>query len=683
MLAREFYRDAIKNASKYCRAAGYFSSSVFSVARGEFADFFENGGSVELVCGPFLSPADLDAICDGLLKPSEWVGRPVPNGQCGDLLRWALACGRFHIKIAFIAGHENVLYHEKFGVFFDGDRPVGAYEGSANETRSGFWGNFERVVTFSGDSELAREHRRQLATEFDLLWDDQTQGLSVLPIEDAIRQNLIVLTSSMSGASESPTVKSTVSRRVGMPPEILRRPSRLVLRDYQSEAVNGWLTADGCGILEMATGSGKTITALTAVTSVFEQCGPPLVIVIVAPLLHLVEQWATEATAFGLDPIQCGSHALNWEQYARAAVHRCNSGQRPVVSLVATNATFMSTRFKEILASVSVRTVLVADEVHNLGAGQLANALPTRVSLRLGLSATPERWHDPIGNQKLRDYFGNVVFQFTLRDALSHIPPVLTPYRYYPILVDLDDDEQEEYLDLTRAIGRCMSSTDMDSIGPLAKSLLIKRSRILASARNKLTALSEQMQPHAASIHNLIYCGDSSVEFSDSELDSGDSRMMRQIDAVTSLVGHGMKMSTAQFTASTSTAERTSLLKRFAAVEIQVLVAIHCLDEGVDIPSITRAFILASSTNPRQFIQRRGRILRRAPGKESAEIYDFVIRPPSLECRSSDPAFQIGRKLVQRELAMVSEFAQLALNGPEARLVLLPLLKEWNLLHIV
>jgi DNA phosphorothioation system restriction enzyme len=466
-------------------------------------------------------------------------------------------------------------------------------------------------------------------------------------------------------------------------PESLILPARFVLHDYQVDAIRTWFENNGKGILEMATGTGKTYTAIAATTKLFQQVGGPLAIIIVAPYIHLVEQWADESRKFGLSPICCFGTWTNWHEFAEAAVYRANQGTRSLVSLAVTNATFCSNRFQQLLDKIRIRTVLIADEVHNLGAPKLATALPDRISLRVGLSATPTRWLDADGTDRLAAYFGKVVFTFGLKEALLHDPPVLVPYRYHPVLVDLDDDEQEQYLELTAAIARCLSDLDAGVIGDMAKMLLIKRSRLIASARQKLPLLRDAIAPYKGSLHSLVYCGDSSVEFEDTDDPSSEDPIVgRQIDAVTAILGHDLGMAVAQFTADTPQVDRPTILNQFARGDLQALVAIRCLDEGVNVPNISRAFILASSTNPRQFIQRRGRILRRAEGKSSADIFDFCVRPPRASSLVSDPAFKAGRRLIQTEMRRVAEFAALAQNGPQARLKLLPLLKEWNLLHL-
>jgi superfamily II DNA or RNA helicase len=314
--------------------------------------------------------------------------------------------------------------------------------------------------------------------------------------------------------------------------------------------------------------------------------------------------------------------------------------------------------------------VLVADEVHNLGAAKLAEQLPNNFKLRLGLSATPERWFDDEGTQRLKRYFGPVLEpRLGLREAITI--GALTPYRYYPVLVELTDDEREEYLSLSAKIARLYSGDEEGLNSPALTALLLQRARLIGAAANKLNELRRIGAQHRTATHMLFYCGDGQVESPE------DDAFRRQVDEVTRILGVELGIKVAPYTAATEMEERDTLREDLAAGRIQGLVAIRCLDEGVDIPSVRTAVLLASSTNPRQFIQRRGRVLRRAEGKEFAEIYDMIVVPP-MEARSSNSE----RSLLKKELTRFAEFADLALNAGTARAVVLKLQKTFHLLDI-
>ncbi len=690
ILLESFYKRSLSQAAGYRRAAGFFSSSVFQAAEEEFIDFFRRGGAMELICSPLFNGPDVRPLWDGLYADKEWRARPIDDvrsvassRRARWMLAWAVANRRLEIRIAVVLKGQQAIYHEKIGLFDLGGGGLLAFEGSANESASAYVGNYERVVVHGRHNGRAR-FAEMVRQNYERLWANETPGLEVISLHEALRRRVIQARSDR--MVEKPEDEKTTSALPEVPPEMLRLPPRLQIRDYQEGALSGWFKAGGLGIFAMATGTGKTITALATLEALFRKVGPPLVIIIVAPYLNLVRQWIGVARTFGLDPINCSGPRAGWAATADAALFLVNSGTRPVLSFVTTNSTFAESAFQDLLGRIQVRTVLVADEVHNLGARALQRALPARVRLRLGLSATPERWMDEEGTQAIRDYFGDVVFALSLEGALQLRPPVLTPYAYHPVLVPLDDDEREQYLRITRQLGRLMVDPTAENLSDMALALLLKRARLVACARGKLTVFEQIIAPYRDTSFNLVYCGDGRVEVESVSARAvagvPETDVVRQVEAVAQVLGHGLGMNVATYTAETSGEDREVILRDFSEGRKNALVAIRCLDEGIDIPQVRRAFILASSTNPQQFIQRRGRVLRRAEGKDSAEIFDFVVVPPLDEISQGTAEYTVLRRLVSREMARVVEFARLAENGPQAQAKLLPMLSKLRLMHL-
>ncbi len=314
--------------------------------------------------------------------------------------------------------------------------------------------------------------------------------------------------------------------------------------------------------------------------------------------------------------------------------------------------------------------MLIGDEVHNLGSKQLLSSLPNSVPYRLGLSATPERWYDDTGTQELFAYFGPVLQpEFTLKDGLDC--GALVSYYYKPVFVELTDDEAYRYSGLSDKIGKFLSSGEnLDDPSPAFQALLMKRARLLATAENKGVLLREEMKSRLDTAHTLFYCGDGSVETSDGE-------MIRHIDEICRILGRELGYRVDTYTAEDSLLAREELQRDFERGALQGLVAIRCLDEGVDLPVIKTAFILASSSNPRQFIQRRGRILRPHPSKQVAEIFDFIVLPPSDVMN-----YDTERGMLRRELARYVEFADLAKNSGKARALIVDLQAKYGLFDL-
>lgn len=680
-LVADFYLPCLRAAAEYDRAVGYFTSGALALAAPALPSFLANGGRMRLVASPRLTQEEVEAMAAGYERRDELVARalrreletselPDPVRDTLSCLSWLIAHERLDVRIALLAdaGAPGV-YHEKLGVFRDADGTRVAFQGSANETVGGLVNNFESVLVFSSTRPGDATAVDQLDRDFEALWHRRIPSLEIVDLPDAARRALIELYAP-DRAERLVAAARRGPRRAQLPPE-------LDLREYQRRAMAAWFGARGRGTLAMATGTGKTITALAIAVRLAEErarAGEGLAIVVLCPYQHLVVQWAREAERFGLDPLCCFRGRHTWEAELRTRLLELKGGAHGTLMAVATNATFASAPFAEVLADLPPASLLVADEMHNLGAPKLREALPEHLLFRLGLSATPERHHDTVGTAALARYFGDVVFELGLAEAIRM--RALTPYRYHPVVVELDDDELEQYLELSQLIGRRMAIAGDDPDGDdQLMGLLIRRARLTASARAKIPRLVELLGAQPASTHSLVYCGDGRVTSDDGD----DAHDRRQVEAVVHALGQGLGMAVNRYTADVDVGRRDELRERFAAGELNALVAIRCLDEGVDIPETRQAWILASSTNPRQFVQRRGRVLRRAAGKDVADVYDFIVVPPATEDEHVDPA---ERRLMARELERVMEFAGLARNGGEALAALRDLRARYNLLHL-
>jgi DNA phosphorothioation system restriction enzyme len=690
-LLLDFYIPCLHEATHYCRAVGYFTSSVLSLAARGLRSFIDNRGQMRLVASPYFNSEDVEAIKQGYKRRDVVIGEALQRGLAFGVdsevvrdrlgfLAWMIGEGMLDIKIAVLEEGESVgLYHEKIGIFEDRSGNRVAFTGSANESAGGLLSNFESLQVFRSWVNSDSDRISPLLGDFDDLWNNRTRSLGVYEFPEAVRRELLKFRPTSLPAADPEEEPNTIdlplgSRNLGYP----KAPKDLEIRDYQREAVEKWFAANGRGLLRMATGTGKTLTALALVTQLYralQKENRRLVTVVVCPFKHLVSQWGEEAAKFNILPIKCMESRQAWIGQFTESLAAVRDGHFPFLLAITTISTFQGEAFQDALQRIRGDFLLVADEVHNMGSTNLRQCLPENAAFRLGLSATPERWFDEAGTQSLLDYFGSVVYELGLAEAISI--GALTKYDYFPHLVEFTPEELSDYLDISAQIARLSAIGSSDSDGDMAddrvKILLIKRGALIGMARNKLPALVEVLTPFRDSTHNLVYCGSGNVEISDDE-------SMRQVDAVVGLLGNDLRMRVNSYTAETYLEERDELRKQFADGDLQALVAIRCLDEGVDIPETRRAFILASSTNPKQFIQRRGRILRRAKGKTLAEIHDFLVTPPA-DSISGD-LFSVERKLLRRELLRVIEFAKLAANGPQAMDSLLPLRSRFNLLDV-
>jgi len=411
----------------------------------------------------------------------------------------------------------------------------------------------------------------------------------------------------------------------------------------------------------MATGSGKTIVALAIAAELYRKIGLQVLLVL-CPYRHLVSQWARECEKFDLRPLLAFESVRHWHSQLSTNLYNLRSSQHSFLTILATNSTFLTDSFQSQLQFFPAKTLIVGDEAHNLGSPQLEASLPSNLGLRLALSATPERYFDDEGTDSLLSYFGDILQpEFTLADAINQ--GALVHYRYYPILVELTEAEALTYAKLTHRIGWAMAESENLTANNTLTALLMQRSRLIGSAANKLNALRQLMRDRLHETHTLFYCGDGSVG-------EGD----RQLAAVTRLLGVELGYRINTYTAETPLAQRELLRQQFERGELQGLVAIRCLDEGVDIPAIKNAVILASTSNPRQFIQRRGRILRPHPSKQRATLFDMLVMPPNLDRET----WEVERNLLQKELKRFIEFAELADNAEEAKATLLAIQERYG-----
>lgn len=441
--------------------------------------------------------------------------------------------------------------------------------------------------------------------------------------------------------------------------------SSLQLRDYQQQAVINWLKNKGRGTLKMATGSGKTIVALAIATELYEKIGLQ-VLLIICPFRHLVTQWATECEKFNLMSILAFESVYNWQNQLSTQLYNVQSGNQAFLTVIATNSTFITEGFQSQLKYFPPKTLIVGDEAHHLGSPRFEACLPRSIGLRLALSATPERYFDEEGTDLLLNYFGSIIQpEFTLSDAIDK--RALVPYLYYPVFVELTEAEALNYAKLTQRIGWALNKNERWETNETLTALLMQRSRLIGAATNKLGALQNLMTTRLNTYHTLFYCGDGYV--------SNGLVDRRQLEEVTRVLGRELGYRINTYTAETPLLEREKIRQQFERGELQGLVAIHCLDEGIDIPAIQTAVILASTGNPRQFIQRRGRILRPHPGKKRATLFDMIVMPPELDRET----WEVERNLLRKELKRFIEFAKLAENAEEAISKLMAIQESYNL----
>lgn len=675
-IVADFYIPVISNANLYKRAVGYFSSTALIKFTQGLAGLIKNGGKIQLITSPHLSIEDYKAISKGLEEKDKLIEKRLaemlfePKGYFEEerlnLVANLIALDKLEIKIAFsYKKGELGLYHEKNGIVYNKESDeIIAFSGSMNESGSALESNYETIDIYTSWRDMTRIDKKIEA--FDMLWNDKDENAKVYEMPDIIKKSILKYKRNEVNMEidreELEKIQEEYEKSKTIKPHL---PEWLELREYQKNAISSWKSNNYHGIYDMATGTGKTFTALASVVDLYKELKGKLAVIIVCPYQHLVEQWSEDAINFGMKPILCYSSSFqrDWKSRIKNLVRSFEFDLIDNFCVITTNATFATNFMQSNLKELRGNTLLVVDEAHNLGTDNYAECLLSNFKYRLALSATIERYEDEIGTQKLYDYFGEKCIIYSLKDAIDN--DMLTPYYYHPIIVNFDENELDEYLDISKEISRHLKKDKfgkqyLDDIG---KSLLIKRARLVAGTKEKLFRLRDELEEINNDSHILIYSGATTLHDVDYIEGQPPKSEIRQIDAIVSMVGNELDMKVAKFTSEESIVDRELIKKEFeSGKRLQVLAAIRCLDEGVNIPSIKTAFILASSTNPKEYIQRRGRVLRKHPGKEAAHIYDFITVPIPLENLTSYPdnVVKSVKSLVRKELVRMIDFAKIA-----------------------
>jgi superfamily II DNA or RNA helicase len=685
-LIDDFYAPAFRCSCQYDRAVGFFSSSLLASIVPALDVFVQNGGIMRLITSPAnLSDDDLTAMGKGeqfrlrlMQDIQSAITTSIPNAVQRDrlsLLTWMIANGRLEVRIALREHADHFsLFHEKIGVFTDSAGNWMTFTGSPNETAGGAYRNSEsfplhRSWVSDDQFAFASEERQRV---YDI-WSEKIEGITTWTVNEWIAEPMRA-----SFGVREPQVEYEVKKEAGrmpLPPieeaNVLvtlpfekvsllpSLPERLELHEYQREAINGWLLASGRGVFAMATGTGKTITALASATQAAlhaAKSNKPLLVLVVVPLIDLVHQWKSNALWFGFRPVVCHGSLSKAE---RDALKECFSnarstfGQRAEMvittagSLTPSGEQSSSDHFLQRQLERHTGSLLViGDEMHSLGTVGRLEALPKSPTYTLGLSATPKRHGDEFGTDALLKYFGDPVITINIKDAIYKYK-TLVEYDYYPKRIDLTPEEAEEYRKLSARIAVAYANDDQRAVDNLIR----LRNRLKQHAVNKQTRLRELMASGLKDqTHQIIYVAEGRHRDSD----------LGQLDEVERMLRVEFGMRVARYYGETSTEQRESLQQSLARGDIQALLAMKCLDEGVDIPSVKIGIITASTQNPRQFVQRRGRLLRHDPKnpKSHATIYDFIVLPPSVDGSVSDSE----KTLIAAELSRSVELADAARN---------------------
>lgn len=668
---RDFLIPVLSQTAVYKRGTGYFSTTALIQLSVGIFEMAKQGGTIQLICSPNLDPKDIEAIEYGYKSRDEVIEQallkniqdPITHYEEErlNLIANLIAFGKLDIKIAFLEDENGIrLYHEKIAVFIDHEGNRISYAGSANESQNGLDGNFESLYTFCSWKDMSQREAVDIAEkDFDLMWRNETQKLHIIDFPDIVVKKLMryrtSTTINWNTDEEEYGYKQYLKSQ-----QKFRVPDGIVLHQYQEEAVNRWMMQKYKGIFDMCTGSGKTFTALYAMIKLAEQKNNNIAVFIVCPYIHLVSQWEEDVEKWCMVPIiiaHSKSTMPDWKEDMLKAYKRFKKQGRPFVCIT-TNDTFAGFEIQQYIQRLNKteNVLLIVDEAHNWGSEKMVDVMPWNIQNRIALSATIKRYMDKKGTNKINEFFGEKCIEYTLEKAIKD--GYLVHYQYIPVPVYLSSYELSKYRQLSERLKKyVIIKNGKLKISEAGKPIIFQRTRLLAGAEEKIAVLMELIENYRTANNILVYCGATSVE----DDDIGED--VRQIDLVTKKLRTEYQMSVKRFTAEENLKERQNIKKYFEQGMYQAITAIKCLDEGVNIPGIQTAFIMSSSRNPKEFVQRRGRLLRKSNNKEKAVIYDFITLPRNLD-DVLPMDIEEDRTIIVGEIARMTEFGKLC-DNPE------------------
>lgn len=672
----ELFSNALSRSTRLDLGLGFFSSASINVLAIGFARFISNGGTLRMYINQYLSSEDFEMLSshqvgeieDAIIADFEEMVKVLStrDEHFFHCLSYLIQAKRFEIKI--IVPKTGGIAHQKFGVFYDAVGNKLAFNGSLNFTANALLTkNIETIscqMSWKGDHEAiaSQEHLFQLYYN----GNDDVTVYSAPKLEKLIVEKFPPSDIKRLLEEEEQIVKelSKTEFRLMSTNDEPCFPFNSEPRDYQIEAYNAWVAKEKTGIFAMATGTGKTITSLNCALEEYKTT-KEYQLVILVPTNALVSQWVDEVKKFNFSNIILVNGQSNWQEKLVNLKGDFEWGDKANYVIISTYASFLNPAFIRNLNGVTTaNTILIADEAHNIGAPKVRELFPeVKVKKRIALSATPTRAYDIEGNLAIEDFFNDsfpYCYSFSMERAIRE--GKLCSYCYYPIIVHLNDEEEEEYQRLTRALLYHYDS----KLGKLEDSqevtnLLMRRKRIIHKAQDKYRAFKSILDlliEQGKRQYIFVYAPEGR-DYEDDE----EAAIIDKLQKIT--VERYPFLNINEIVGGDSADTRLAKIQAFSEGKMNMLFAMKCLDEGVDVPRAEIGIFTSSTGNPRQFIQRRGRILRRHDDKQKAIVYDLIV-VPSFRANKTDSAFEMERNLVRSELARVAHFASLALNYNEA-----------------
>lgn len=683
-IVQDFYEPVLTEAVLYDRISGFFTSTSLAVAARGMCNFIKNGGIMRLITSPILSSDDIEIIEQLIEKKGELRSKDLglnldtlEDAFISDHVKafgWLLSEGKIDIRLAILLDEDNKpitkekllsagLFHQKIGILTDTEGNHISFSGSINETASAWTKNDEEFKVFKEWEESSSYYYKD-RERFNNLWGGKKSNVVIVDLPHAVKNELIEYSKDFDVECISAKQYIERKKKQASPFEL----DGISLFYYQKDALDNWKKYGFSMLFEMATGTGKTRTAIAGFNYVRHKHARTIT-VIACPQNALAKQWKeNEVASFNLNfdkEVIIDGTVPNWKSLLKEVCLENGAGFADHCIVYSTHNTASSDSFISVLMNNrSPRTVLtfVGDEVHWLGAKTLRKALLPIYEYRIGLSATPSRWFDDAGTRLLENYFGNNHYEFTMKDALAEINPItgkhfLVDYMYLVSRISLNEEEGQKYSELTEKISKLYRMKDNDPEAAEAYDrLLQKRAEIIKNAENKFLVLSNILDKMIVEgqLENLIIFVSPQQKIKVLDILENKGVVHHQL---TQEEGNAPRKEFGGLT------ERQYIIKLFKEKRYQALVAIKCLDEGIDIPSASRGILMASSTNPREYVQRIGRIIRQDNDKNLAFLYDICVESSG---SLSEDLQDIDAKIRANERKRLQEIAENAINSVDA-----------------
>jgi superfamily II DNA or RNA helicase len=685
---QEFFTEALIESKTFDLGLGFFNSSGIRSLSYGFALFIANGGKMKVVINQVLSAADKAAIEKGQSQMIDNFEEKIiaDINRLAETLSKAdeqfFRCFSYLIsinRIEFVAtvSTKGGLAHDKYGIFTDLQGNKIAFIGSANFSKAALELNGETITTFSSWNDGDRVSEFQ--SIFNESWKEDTPHLIHIPLNEVkthiegkfsletiaeLIQHGVDLRDIENLHETTKTKTKPLSPRLIEKLEQKEQEPRFPFpeeREIQKNAYAAWVANKKQGIFAMATGSGKTVTALNCVLKRFQEDGFYKVIIAV-PTQALAMQWEQEVKSFNFQNIVSTHTEKDWKNILSRYTTKSIFDKKKNIVLITTYATFNRKDIQAFLKDTQgIDTfIYIADEAHNIGSMNTLKHLPEKILQRIGLSATPERIYDDVGSEKLYQFFNSrppqYTYRYTMKQAIED--RILCHYDYYPLFVELTTDEMQVYKTITDQLRKFIDS-ETGRYKKEAEMLLLKRKRIIHKAENKkvaITNLLEDLQSKRKLNYTFVFVPEGyEPDYSETDNYNVQDEDIHIIDEYAQMFKE-QGYSYHKYISGLEDAQK--VLKSFADGDIKILLSMKCLDEGVDIPRAEHAIFCSSTGNPRQFVQRRGRVLRKSKAKIKATIWDLIVTPPDITGDLSN----VERSLFTGEVKRIVNFAALADN---------------------